>query len=129
MNAFCPPARFGDRPRLSNVSATESLSVTSNDGFTNRADLALSSGPALGEVLAAYDFEPDGLQFNSPVTLSVRTDVTALTTISKLEALKQRVTSKTGKGNSAEAAAKVIAYTSTVIATLRTRLLSGSTCS
>ena len=250
------------------IDSDATLSVTSDDGFTDRADLALSGGPALGEVLAAYDLEPDGLQFNSPITLSVRTDVTALTTeqrsnvdiylfadldgdgvnesfeplgaacsvveeqasrfvatcivelehfseyavvaardadgdgvfdlfegqhdscptedargfdadnngcidtigglaelvhklvvegvidaefednlmakiekantkaskdkicpaISKLEALKQRVAAKTGKKISAEAAAKVINYTSTVIAGLRARLPSGSTC-
>ena len=61
------------------IQSDSTLSVTKVAQASPNVDLAVGSGPSVGEAVASYDFEPDGTQFNNPVSLSVTTDVTALT--------------------------------------------------
>jgi hypothetical protein len=42
------------------------------------ADLALSTGPGLGQRIRVYDLQPDGLTFDSPVLLTIVADVSDL---------------------------------------------------
>lgn len=59
------------------VSSDTQVSISGTD-ISGDANLELNSGGAYGEVLAAYKFEPDGIDFNAPVSLSMTVDVTAL---------------------------------------------------
>ncbi len=54
------------------ISVTETVPVDSN------VDLMIGSSPGLGVAIAVYDLEPDGIVFNSPVTITVTADVTNL---------------------------------------------------
>ncbi len=54
------------------------ISVTKTIPQDPKVDLLIGSSPGLGVAVAVYDFEPDGLVFDAPVTLTVRADVTHL---------------------------------------------------
>jgi hypothetical protein len=54
------------------------ISVTRIDWPDPKVDLMIGSHRGWGEVVAAYDFEPNGLVFNSPVTVTMTVDVTEL---------------------------------------------------
>lgn len=59
------------------------VSVTATDTQPNdpTADLKLSSSPqsvGLGQIIAEYDFKPDGLIFDPPAELTIKADVTDL---------------------------------------------------
>lgn len=54
------------------------LSITQTDSPAPIADLVLDDGNGSGQPLATYVFEPDGLQFNGTVTLTIIADVSDL---------------------------------------------------
>ena len=56
------------------------ISVTQTVFNDPEVDLTLGPNPGLGQAIAVYDLEPDGLVFDSPVTLTMIADVTALNT-------------------------------------------------
>jgi hypothetical protein len=58
--------------------ADTTISVTQTMPQSPEADLTIGPNPGLGQAIAVYDFEPDGLQFASPVTLTLTVDVTDL---------------------------------------------------
>ena len=60
------------------LAADATLSVTESVPGDPNVDIGIGSGPALGTALSVYDLEPDGLQFDSPITLVIIADVTAL---------------------------------------------------
>lgn len=57
------------------VAEETDISITSVGRFD---PIRISDGPGLGNTLAEYDFEPDGLIFNQPVTVTMIVDVTDL---------------------------------------------------
>jgi hypothetical protein len=54
------------------------ISVTETVGNGPEVDLSVGANPGLGQALAFYDLEPDGLQFSSDITLNIVVDVTEL---------------------------------------------------
>ncbi len=42
------------------------------------ANLMIGTNPGWGQAVAVYDFEPDGMVFNEPVTVTITVDVTGL---------------------------------------------------
>lgn len=61
------------------VSADITITVGLSDTPVN-ADLVLGSDSGLGEVMVAYSFEPDGLNFANPVSLTMVVDASSLNT-------------------------------------------------
>ncbi len=59
--------RIDIEPNDLNEPAT--LSITKIDWPDPNVDLMIGSHPGWGKAIAAYDFEPDGLVFNNPVTV------------------------------------------------------------
>ena len=62
----------GDLPADTTVAITEEVSTNPEVGLT------IGTNPGLGQAIAFYDLEPDGLQFASPVTLHLLINVTGL---------------------------------------------------
>ncbi|MCH8880058.1 MAG: thrombospondin type 3 repeat-containing protein [Planctomycetes bacterium] len=60
------------------LSGDETISVTETIPQDPEVDLLLGPNSGLGQAVAVYDLEPDGLVFDSPVTLTVVADVTGL---------------------------------------------------
>lgn len=54
------------------------ISVTEVDPPAGEVDLVLVAGPGRGRVQAMFDFEPDGLVFSPPATLTLMIDVSGL---------------------------------------------------
>jgi hypothetical protein len=54
------------------------ISVTETVGNDPEVDLSIGPNAGLGQALAFYDLEPDGLQFDSAITLNVVVDVSLL---------------------------------------------------
>ncbi|MHC4575042.1 MAG: hypothetical protein ACYS76_13070, partial [Planctomycetota bacterium] len=54
------------------------ISVTETVPGDPNVDLMIGPSPGLGVAIAVYDLEPDGIVFNSPVTITVTADVTNL---------------------------------------------------
>ena len=54
------------------------ISVTQTAPTDPEVDLTVGPNPGLGKAIAVYDLEPEGLQFDSPVTLTLVADVSAL---------------------------------------------------
>jgi|GEM_PF-2746955 len=54
------------------------ISVTETVHEDPEVDLTVGPSPGLGTALSVYDLEPDGLTFESPVTITVVADVTSL---------------------------------------------------
>jgi hypothetical protein len=54
------------------------ISVTQIYTPDPNVDLMISSNPGWGQSIAVYDWEPDGLTFSEPVTVTVTADVTVL---------------------------------------------------
>jgi hypothetical protein len=54
------------------------ISITETVGNDPEVDLSVGANAGLGQALAFYDLEPDGLQFDSPITLSIVVDVSGL---------------------------------------------------
>ena len=54
------------------------ISITEPVGIDAEVDLSVGPNAGSGQALAFYDLEPDGLQFDSPITLSVVIDVSGL---------------------------------------------------
>jgi hypothetical protein len=65
---FDPGDLFGDT----------TISITETVPTDPEVDLLLGPSPGLGRAIAVYTFEPDGLEFSSPVTITVVKDVTEL---------------------------------------------------
>lgn len=59
------------------LSQLTTISITQVGRF-DPVDIWGNNGLGLGTVLAEYDFQPDGLSFSSPVTVTMNVDVTAL---------------------------------------------------
>jgi hypothetical protein len=60
------------------LSESETISVVQSLPEEPQVDVQIGESGGSGEVLAAYDLEPDGLVFDNPVTLTMTADVTAL---------------------------------------------------
>jgi hypothetical protein len=60
------------------LNAPATISITRIDWPVPSEDLMIGSHKGWGEVVTAYDFEPDGLVFKSPVTITMTADVTYL---------------------------------------------------
>jgi hypothetical protein len=60
------------------LAADTTISITETVGNDPEVDLSVDGSDGLGQALAFYDLEPDGLQFNSPITLIVTLDVSGL---------------------------------------------------
>jgi len=60
------------------LTANTTVSVTQTVPQDPEVDLTVGANPGLGQALAVYDLEPDGLAFISPVTLTIVVDVSAL---------------------------------------------------
>ncbi|MFC1688270.1 6-bladed beta-propeller [Pseudomonadota bacterium] len=60
------------------LSESETISVVQSLPEEPLVDVQIGESGGSGEVLAAYDLEPDGLVFDNPVTLTMTADVTAL---------------------------------------------------
>lgn len=60
------------------LEADATLSVTETAPDDPDVDIALATGTSLGTALSVYNLEPDGLQFASPITLTIVADVTSL---------------------------------------------------
>lgn len=54
------------------------ISVTETIPTDPEADLIVGTNPGLGQSLSVYDLAPDGASFASPVTITVKADVTGL---------------------------------------------------
>jgi len=54
------------------------ISVTKTVGNDPEVDLTIGTSPGLGQGLAFYDLQPEGIQFASDVTVTIKADVTAL---------------------------------------------------
>lgn len=54
------------------------ISVTQTIPQNPEVDLMVGPKPGLGQAIAVYDLEPDGIMFSSPVTLTIVVDVTGL---------------------------------------------------
>lgn len=65
--------------------STTTISITQTTG--SDPDVNVSVGPStdLGEAVAVYEFGPDGLQFGSPVAVTMRADVTSLSPAQRAE--------------------------------------------
>jgi len=59
------------------------ISVTETVGDDPEVDLSVGANAGLGQALAFYDLEPDGLEFASPITLNVMLDVTGLNPVQR----------------------------------------------
>jgi len=60
------------------VAGDTTLSVTQTVSTDPEVDLTLGPNPGLGQALAVYDLEPDGIVFENPVTLTIIADVSSL---------------------------------------------------
>jgi hypothetical protein len=54
------------------------ISITETVGNDPEVDLSVGANAGLGQALAFYDLEPDGLEFSSAITLNIVVDVTEL---------------------------------------------------
>jgi hypothetical protein len=54
------------------------ISITQTIPPDPNVDIMIGSSPGWGTAFAVYDLEPDGLVFNSPVTVTITADVTSL---------------------------------------------------
>jgi hypothetical protein len=54
------------------------ISVTQMIPPDHDVDIMIGTNPGWGQAIAVYDFEPDGLLFNNPVTVTITADVTEL---------------------------------------------------
>ncbi|MBL4867389.1 MAG: hypothetical protein JKY67_13570 [Pseudomonadales bacterium] len=59
------------------LSEDTEISITSVGRF-DPVDIRISEGPGVGNTIAEYDFQPDGLVFSEPVTVTMTVDVTDL---------------------------------------------------
>lgn len=59
------------------LSEDTEISITSVGRF-DPVDIRIGDGPGVGNTIAEYDFQPDGLIFSEPVTVTMTVDVTEL---------------------------------------------------
>ena len=60
------------------LASEETISITESTALDESIDLSVGTGGSAGAPLALYDLEPDGLEFEQPVTLIFELDVTDL---------------------------------------------------
>lgn len=60
------------------LSTDTTISITQTSHSDPDVDLLIGPSPGLGSAVAVYDLEPDGMTFDSPVTVTVIADVTDL---------------------------------------------------
>lgn len=60
------------------LATDQTISVTETVINDPETDIRLSANAGAGQAVAAFDLQPDGLQFASPVTLTIIADVSAL---------------------------------------------------